>query len=38
VRIANVPLHRWMMSPALLAPEAIVRSVMRVIPGSTRAS
>ncbi len=36
VRIANVPLHRWMMSPALLAPEAIVRSVMRVIPGSLR--
>ena len=34
VRIANVPLHRWMMSPALLNPEAIVRSVMRVIPGS----
>jgi protein SCO1/2 len=37
VRIANVPLHRWMMSPALLDPEAIVRSVMRVIPGSLRA-
>jgi protein SCO1/2 len=37
VRIANVPLHRWMMSPALLNPEAIVRSVMRVIPGSLRA-
>jgi protein SCO1/2 len=36
VRIANVPLHRWMMSPALLDPEAIVRSVMRVIPGSQR--
>jgi protein SCO1/2 len=36
VRIANVPLHRWMMSPALLDPEAIVRSVMRVIPGSLR--
>jgi protein SCO1 len=32
VRIANVPLHRWMMSPALLEPEAIVRTVMRVIP------
>jgi protein SCO1/2 len=38
VRIANVPLHRWMMSPALLDPEAIVRSVMRVIPGSLRAT
>ncbi len=36
VRIANVPLHRWMMSPALLDPEAIVRSIMRVIPGSLR--
>jgi protein SCO1/2 len=38
VRIANVPLHRWMMSPALLAPEAIVRSLMRVIPGSLKAA
>jgi protein SCO1 len=38
VRIANVPLHRWMMSPALLDPEAIVRSVMRVIPGSLKAT
>jgi protein SCO1/2 len=38
VRIANVPLHRWMMAPALLAPEAIVRSVMRVIPGSLQAT
>jgi protein SCO1 len=37
VRIANVPLHRWAMSPALLNPEALVRSVMRVIPGSQRA-
>lgn len=32
VRIANVPMHRWMMSPALLNPAAIVRAVKRVIP------
>jgi protein SCO1/2 len=32
VRIANVPLHRWTMSPALLNPAAIVRAVKRVIP------
>jgi protein SCO1/2 len=38
VRIANVPLHRWMMAPALLAPDAFVRSVMRVIPGSLQAA
>jgi protein SCO1/2 len=32
VRIANVPMHRWMMSPALVSPAALVRSVKRVIP------
>jgi protein SCO1/2 len=34
VRIANVPMHRWTMSPALLNPAAIVRAVKRVIPES----
>jgi protein SCO1/2 len=32
VRIANVPMHRWIMSPALLEPTALVRAVKRVIP------
>ncbi|MFL5252286.1 MAG: SCO family protein [Rhodopila sp.] len=32
VRIANVPMHRWIMAPALLNPSAIVRAVKRVIP------
>lgn len=32
VRIANEPLHRWIMTPALLNPAAIVRAVKRVIP------
>jgi protein SCO1/2 len=32
VRIANEPLHRWIMTPALLKPEAIVRAVRRVVP------
>jgi protein SCO1/2 len=32
VRIANVPMHRWIMSPALLAPYAIVQAVKRAIP------
>ena len=32
VRIANEPMHRWMMSPALLNPAAIVRAVKRAIP------
>jgi protein SCO1 len=32
VRIANEPMHRWVMCPALLSPAAIVRSVKRVIP------
>jgi protein SCO1/2 len=32
VRIANEPMHRWTMSPALLSPAAIVRAVNRVIP------
>jgi hypothetical protein len=38
VRIANVPLHCRMMSPALLNPEAIVRSVMPVIPSRPQAT
>ena len=32
VRIANEPLHRWSMSPALLEPTALVSAVKRVIP------
>jgi protein SCO1 len=32
VRIGNEPLHRWIMAAGLANPEAIVRSVMRVIP------
>jgi len=32
VRIANEPLHRWIMTPSLLNPAAIVRAVKRVIP------
>ena len=32
VRIANEPLHRWSMSPALLDPTALVSAVKRVIP------
>jgi protein SCO1/2 len=32
VRIANEPLHRWIMAPALLNPAAIVRAVKRAIP------
>jgi protein SCO1/2 len=32
VRIANEPMHRWAMSPALLNPAALVRAVKRVIP------
>lgn len=32
VRIANEPMHRWTMSPGLLAPAAFVRAVKRVIP------
>lgn len=35
VRIANEPMHRWMMSPALLNPAALVRAVNRVIPKFT---
>jgi protein SCO1 len=35
VRIANEPMHRWAMSPALLNPEALVRAVNRVIPQFT---
>ncbi len=31
VRIANEPLHRWIMSPGLLTPSAIVRAVKRVM-------
>jgi protein SCO1/2 len=32
VRITNEPMHRWGMTPALLNPAAIVRTVKRVIP------
>jgi protein SCO1 len=32
VRIANEPLHRWAMSPALVNPAALIRTVKRVIP------
>ncbi|HYZ63013.1 MAG TPA: SCO family protein [Acetobacteraceae bacterium] len=32
VRIANEPMHRWIMTPSLLNPPAIVRAVKRVIP------
>ena len=32
VRITNEPMHRWAMSPALTSPEALVRTVKRVIP------
>jgi protein SCO1 len=35
VRIANVPMHRWAMSPALINPTAMVRAVDRVIPRFT---
>jgi protein SCO1/2 len=35
VRIANEPMHRWAMSPALLNPTALVRAVDRVIPRFT---
>jgi protein SCO1/2 len=35
VRIANEPMHRWAMSPALLNPPAMVRAVNRVIPKFT---
>jgi hypothetical protein len=31
-RIANTPMHRWIMGPGLLNPSAIVRTVKRVIP------
>jgi protein SCO1/2 len=34
VRLANEPMHRWAMSPALLDPTALVRALMRVIPES----
>ena len=32
VRIANEPLHRWAMCPALVDPAALIRTVKRVIP------
>ena len=35
VRIANEPMHRWAMSPALLNPPALIRAVDRVIPHFT---
>ncbi len=34
VRIANEPMHRWIMTPALLNPAAIVRALKRAIPES----
>jgi protein SCO1/2 len=35
VRIANEPMHRWAMSPALVSPAALVRAVNRVVPKFT---
>ena len=35
VRIANEPMHRWAMSPALINPPAMVRAVNRVVPKFT---
>jgi protein SCO1 len=35
VRIANEPMHRWAMSPALISPAAFVRAVNRVVPKFT---
>ena len=35
VRIANEPMHRWAMTPALLNPAALVRAVNRVVPRFT---
>jgi protein SCO1/2 len=32
VRIANEPMHRWAMVPALVSPPGIIRAVKRVIP------
>jgi protein SCO1/2 len=32
VRIANEPMHRWAMSPALVNPDALVRAINRVVP------
>jgi protein SCO1/2 len=32
LRIGNEPMHRWIVKPALLNPEAIVRAVKRTIP------
>jgi protein SCO1/2 len=32
VRIANEPLHRWVMCPALANPPVLIRAVQRVIP------
>ena len=32
VRIANEPMHRWAMSPALLNPPALIRAMKRVLP------
>jgi protein SCO1/2 len=32
VRLANEPMHRWAMSPALISPPAMVRAVDRVLP------
>jgi protein SCO1/2 len=35
VRITNEPMHRWAMSPALVNPAAMIRTVKRVIPETT---
>ena len=36
VRLGNEPLHLWGMAPSFTKPELIVRSVRRLMPGSTR--
>ena len=35
VRIANEPMHRWAMAPALVSPAALVRAVNRIVPKFT---
>lgn len=32
VRIANEPMHRWIMGPSLTSPEALLRAIQRVTP------
>ncbi len=36
IRLGNEPLHLWAMAPSFTKPELIVRSVRRLVPGSTR--